>query len=41
MNNLPSGAITSLFTDSEGSTQLLHTSRDKYALVLADQRAIL
>ncbi len=41
MNNLPTGTVTLLFTDIEGSTQLLHALRDQYALVLADQRAIL
>ena len=41
MNNLPTGTITFLFTDIEGSTQLLHALRDQYAQVLADQRAIL
>ncbi len=41
MNSLPTGTVTFLFTDIEGSTQLLHALRDQYALVLADQRAIL
>jgi len=41
VNNLPTGTITFLFTDIEGSTQLLHALRDQYAQVLADQRAIL
>ena len=33
----PSGTVTFLFTDIEGSTQL----RDKYATLLSDQRRIL
>jgi len=38
---LPEGTITLLFTDIEGSTALLHRLGDRYATVLADQRAIL
>jgi len=37
----PSGTITFLFTDIEGSTQLLSQLRDQYATLLADQRRIL
>jgi class 3 adenylate cyclase len=39
--SLPEGTITLLFTDIEGSTSLLHRLGDRYATVLADQRAIL
>ena len=38
---LPSGTVTFLFTDIEGSTQLLHRLGDRYAGVLAEQRKIL
>ncbi len=38
---LPEGTVTFLFTDIEGSTQLLHRLRDRYATLLADQRRIL
>jgi predicted ATPase/class 3 adenylate cyclase len=41
MSERPTGTVTFLFTDIEGSTQLLHALRDQYTLVLADQRAIL
>jgi len=37
----PSGPITFLFTDIEGSTELLKQLGDEYAIVLADQRRIL
>ncbi len=37
----PSGTVTFLFTDIEGSTQLLSQLRDKYATLLSDQRRIL
>jgi predicted ATPase/class 3 adenylate cyclase len=38
---LPGGTVTFLFTDIEGSTQLLRRLGDDYAHVLADQRLIL
>ncbi len=38
---LPEGTITFLFTDIEGSTQLLDRLRGQYATLLADQRGIL
>lgn len=38
MRELPSGTITLLFTDIEGSTQLLHQLGDRYADRLADHR---
>ncbi|MFV9675584.1 MAG: ATP-binding protein [Anaerolineales bacterium] len=43
MNNteLPSGTVTFLFTDIEGSTLLLAQLGDDYANLLADQRTIL
>ena len=40
-SDLPEGTITFLFTDIEGSTQLLSQLRDEYAELLADQRRIL
>ncbi|MGB7116092.1 MAG: adenylate/guanylate cyclase domain-containing protein, partial [Anaerolineales bacterium] len=40
-SDLPEGTITFLFTDIEGSTQLLSQLRDQYAELLADQRRIL
>ncbi len=40
-NDLPEGTVTFLFTDIEGSTQLLSQLRDQYATLLADQRRIL
>ena len=39
--SLPSGTVTFLFTDIEGSTRLLHQLGDSYADVLADQRKLL
>jgi class 3 adenylate cyclase len=36
-----SGTVTFLFTDSEGSTKLLHQLRDQYTTMLADHRRIL
>jgi ABC-type oligopeptide transport system substrate-binding subunit/class 3 adenylate cyclase len=39
--SLPEGTVTFLFTDIEGSTELLKQLGDKYAVVLADQRRIL
>jgi WD40 repeat protein/class 3 adenylate cyclase/energy-coupling factor transporter ATP-binding protein EcfA2 len=38
---IPSGTVTFLFTDIEGSTKLLERLREQYALVLEDQRQIL
>lgn len=38
---LPSGTVTFLFTDIEGSTALLKQLGDRYADLLADQRRIL
>lgn len=38
---VPSGTVTFLFTDIEGSTQLLERLREQYATVLADQRDLL
>jgi YVTN family beta-propeller protein len=38
---LPSGTVTFLFTDVEGSTRLLKQLRDRYGEVLADHRRIL
>jgi predicted ATPase/class 3 adenylate cyclase len=38
---IPSGTVTFLFTDIEGSTQLLQRLGDDYAKVLVDQRRIL
>jgi hypothetical protein len=36
-HGLPGGTVTFLFTDIEGSTQLLHRLGDDYAGLLADQ----
>ena len=41
MSALPAGTVTFLFTDIEGSTQLLRQLGDDYQRVLADQRRIL
>jgi predicted ATPase len=38
---LPSGTVTFLFTDVEGSTRLLHELGDAYADVIADHRRVL
>jgi DNA-binding NarL/FixJ family response regulator/class 3 adenylate cyclase len=40
MNELPQGTVTLLFTDVEGSTQLVHQLGDTYAGVLADHRRL-
>ncbi len=40
-SELPVGTVTFLFTDIEGSTQLLKRLRERYADVLADHQAIL
>ena len=37
----PSGTVTFLFSDIEGSTQLLHRIGEKYAQALEEQRAIM
>jgi predicted ATPase/class 3 adenylate cyclase len=40
-SDLPSGTVTFLFTDVEGSTKLLHeVGRDQYAKMLAEHRAL-
>jgi YVTN family beta-propeller protein len=41
MADLPSGAVTFLFTDIEGSTRLVKQLRDGYAGVLADHQRLL
>jgi len=41
MTDLPSGAITFLFTDIEGSTRLLKQLRERYAEVLAEHQRLL
>jgi predicted ATPase len=38
---LPTGTVTFLFTDIEGSTQLLHELGDRYAEALAEHRRLL
>jgi class 3 adenylate cyclase len=38
---LPSGTVTLLFTDIEGSTRLLHELGDRYGGALADHRRLL
>ena len=40
-SDLPEGTVTFLFTDIEGSTELLKQLGDEYATLLADQRRIL
>jgi predicted ATPase/class 3 adenylate cyclase len=39
--DLPKGTVTFLFTDIEGSTELLQRLQDQYATVLEEQRVIL
>ncbi len=39
MRDLPTGTVTFLFTDIEGSTRLLRELGDAYAQVLAERRA--
>ncbi len=39
--SMPAGTITFLFTDIQGSTQLLERLREQYAVVLAEQRDVL
>ena len=41
MNELPSGTVTFLFTDIEGSTRLIKQLRDRYGEALADHQRIL
>src|SRR3954467_15053529 len=41
MADLPTGTVTLLFTDIEGSTQLLHHLGARYGDVLAEYRALL
>jgi YVTN family beta-propeller protein len=41
MAEIPSGAVTFLFTDIEGSTRLVKQLRANYAAVLADHRSLL
>ena len=41
MAELPSGTVTFLFTDIEGSTRLLTRLRGRYAEVLAEHRRLL
>ena len=41
MRELPSGTVTFLFTDIEGSTKLLQQEGDRYADLLAEHRRIL
>jgi Adenylate and Guanylate cyclase catalytic domain len=41
MRELPSGGLTLLFTDVEGSTRLLHELGEGYADVLAEHRSVL
>ena len=41
MRELPSGTVTLLFTDIEGSTRLLHELGDRYANVLGEHRRVL
>ena len=41
MVELPTGTVTLLFTDVEGSTRLLHELGDRYADVLAEHRRLL
>src|SRR5439155_23882434 len=38
--SLPSGTVTFVFTDVEGSTRLLHQLRDRYGEVVAAQRRL-
>jgi len=41
MGDFPSGTVTFLFTDVDGSTRLLKSLRDRYGEVLADHRRLL
>jgi class 3 adenylate cyclase len=41
VRDLPSGTVTFVFTDIEGSTRLLHELGERYGAVLADHRRTL
>ena len=41
MSSLPSGTVTFLFTDIEGSTRLLQQLGEKYAALFTEQRRLL
>ena len=41
MSGLPSGAVTFLFTDIEGSTRLVKALRERYPQVLAEHRRLI
>jgi class 3 adenylate cyclase len=41
VRDLPTGTVTLLFTDIEGSTKLLHELGERYADVLAEHRRVL
>ena len=41
MADLPSGAVTFVFTDIEGSTQLVRRLRGRYAEVLGEHQRLL
>jgi class 3 adenylate cyclase len=41
VSNLPTGTVTFLFTDIEGSTQLLHRLGATYAQVLSEHQHLL
>jgi class 3 adenylate cyclase len=41
VRELPSGTVTLLFTDIEGSTRLLHELGERYADVLAEHRRVI
>ena len=41
MRELPTGTVTFLFTDIEGSTRLLHEHGERYAELLAEHRRVL
>ena len=38
MNDLPSGVVTFLFSDIEGSTRLVKALRERYPQILTAQR---
>jgi class 3 adenylate cyclase len=40
VSGLPSGSVTFVFTDIEGSTRLVKALRERYALVLAEHRRV-
>jgi class 3 adenylate cyclase len=41
MAELPTGTVTFLFTDVEGSTRLLHEHGERYAALLVEHRRVL